>query len=465
MVKKLLLGIICLSVSASALYAADYDPADYDPFFPTLYFGSSTNITLVDQTGTMLPGNNPSSTPQIPGTIVQLIMDGGDNVISPPDASGQPTGDDTLLFSTRIGVGVPVFAGERGNFSVYCNFGSTEDKIYARIFNSADLATATYYGQTVIVRVGDLELVFDKYFTVDEHGLTRTDIPIDPQGDYVAAADAAGPYTGVEGTPVLLDASGTTDPDTDINSLVYLWDLDDDGIFDDAAGITVNYAWDDNRSGDIAVKASNTQSGTAGVAYSSVSIINAQPQIDQIEAQIAPVGIQFIVSAFYGDPGTADTHTVTVNWGDLTVESNIPVSGGVISLSHTYTTPDIYTVEITVYDDDGGSSSTMFDVMAMVIDVVSDPVVILPQLTRTEGITLSWTAQAGHHYEIWFTDNGPIDFDAMNPDWNLAALVSGSSYLDIGDSDGYDDTIGTTDDRLHPDQVDRRFYRVLEVAD
>ncbi|WP_445475813.1 PKD domain-containing protein [Methanococcoides methylutens] len=50
-------------------------------------------------------------------------------------------------------------------------------------------------------------------------------------------ADANGPYIGVVGLPITLDAAGSYDPDGFIAS--WEWDIDGDGEFDDASGETV----------------------------------------------------------------------------------------------------------------------------------------------------------------------------------------------------------------------------------
>jgi hypothetical protein len=52
-------------------------------------------------------------------------------------------------------------------------------------------------------------------------------------------ANAGGPYTGAEQSAIALDGSASTDPDNNIVS--YEWDLDNDGLFDDASGVNVTY--------------------------------------------------------------------------------------------------------------------------------------------------------------------------------------------------------------------------------
>ena len=80
--------------------------------------------------------------------------------------------------------------------------------------------------------------------------------PISLDGDYRGlavisgpsaplAADANGPYTLYAGNTLTLDASGSTDDENDITS--YVWDLNDDGVFETDAGtqaiINVSYAY------------------------------------------------------------------------------------------------------------------------------------------------------------------------------------------------------------------------------
>ena len=52
-------------------------------------------------------------------------------------------------------------------------------------------------------------------------------------------ADAGGPYQVDEGDTVQLDASGSSDDDGD--TLTFVWDLDDDGQYDDAVGVSPTF--------------------------------------------------------------------------------------------------------------------------------------------------------------------------------------------------------------------------------
>ena len=62
-------------------------------------------------------------------------------------------------------------------------------------------------------------------------------------------------------------------------------------------------------------------------------------------------------SASFSDPGTGDTHTATWEWGDGSTSAGTVGSGAVGPNSHTYTTPGVYTVQLTVTDNQGATST------------------------------------------------------------------------------------------------------------
>ena len=58
-------------------------------------------------------------------------------------------------------------------------------------------------------------------------------------------ADIGGPYSVDEGSALILDGSGSYDPDEAAGDSIisYEWDLDNDGMFDDATGTTPTISW------------------------------------------------------------------------------------------------------------------------------------------------------------------------------------------------------------------------------
>jgi hypothetical protein len=93
------------------------------------------------------------------------------------------------------------------------------------------------------------------------------------------SADAGADRTVNEGELVNFNASNSSDTPSDFDSLIYLWDFDEDGEFDDAVGINVTYMWNEAKSVTVTLRVKDDDG-----AYSDdpivVNVINVAPVVD-----------------------------------------------------------------------------------------------------------------------------------------------------------------------------------------
>jgi murein DD-endopeptidase MepM/ murein hydrolase activator NlpD len=164
------------------------------------------------------------------------------------------------------------------------------------------------------------------------------------------AADG-GPYAVDEGSTVQLDGTGSTDPEN--NPLTYLWQPADNldnpslaqptftGVDDSINFVTLN------------VYDQIEALGSSDVTF--IAVNNVAPTVMAIGDMIDEGG-NARVRATFTDPGTQDTHTATVNWGDGTGAQ--PVSLAQLTstgVTHVFGDNGVYAVVVTITDDDGGA--------------------------------------------------------------------------------------------------------------
>jgi hypothetical protein len=111
-----------------------------------------------------------------------------------------------------------------------------------------------------------------------------------------------------------------------------------------------------------------TTSATFGL-----TVENVDPTVGAIVIPTDPIqiGVAVPVSVSFTDPGTADTHTAVWNWDDssTSVGSVTETDGsGSVTGSHTYSTPGIYTISVTVTDKDGGVGTSIASTYIVIYD-------------------------------------------------------------------------------------------------
>ncbi len=170
-------------------------------------------------------------------------------------------------------------------------------------------------------------------------------------------ADAGGPYTTNEGTPITVTGTGA---DAEPGPLTFAWDLDSDGAFDDGAAASAVFPAVQN--GNFVVRLRVTDAdGAQDTDEATVVVLNVPPTVtagpDVLGFEDDPIP----VAASFTDPGVLDTHTATVDWGDGTpVLPAAVVQGagsGTVAATHVYPDPGVFTATITVTDSDGGAGS------------------------------------------------------------------------------------------------------------
>lgn len=177
-------------------------------------------------------------------------------------------------------------------------------------------------------------------------------------------ADAGGPYSVDEGSSIVLDASASSDPDQATATLTFEWDYDGDGQFDDATGPTPTYSaagLDGPETVTVRLRVTDDQ-GVEDITTASIQIDNVIPVITSLasDATFASKAepLQTVtVNGSFTDAGVPDTHTAEIDWGDGTVEAlSVDQLADALSGGHEYATGGIFTITVTVTDDDGGES-------------------------------------------------------------------------------------------------------------
>jgi large repetitive protein len=237
-------------------------------------------------------------------------------------------------------------------------------------------------------------------YTITDDG--TTDGAADPKADtatvnitVTAVNDApdvtAGPnVSGNEGAPVSVSATFSDVEAGDTHTCSVNWgDSTTSGgtvnAADDTCTASHTYV-DDNPtatpSDDYTVTVTITDDGTTNgspdaksrSATLKATIANVAPAVTNVSGPPAPVAVSSAgvsITTNFTDAGSQDTHHCTYAWDDGTPDTTVIAPGtgnGSCSASHTYAAAGVYTVGVTVADDDTGTATAKYEFV-----VVYDP--------------------------------------------------------------------------------------------
>jgi PKD repeat protein len=144
------------------------------------------------------------------------------------------------------------------------------------------------------------------------------------------------------------------------------------------------------------------------------------------------------------DAGVNDTHTATVDWGDGSGPQSASVlffnGAGALGGTHTYADNGIYSVTVTVSDDNGGSDTESFQVT---VKNVSPVLVVSQDQMLNEGQLLNLSGSGGAPPLALFVDQGILDTHTATVDWGdgsgpqSATVISASGSGVLGGSHTY----------------------------
>lgn len=199
------------------------------------------------------------------------------------------------------------------------------------------------------------------YGTVNYWGIES--IPgFDPaKADFNGNANDATPYSISEGQNLVLSGFAEGATNTDPGQLVARWDLNGDGIFGDAIGVSPTVLWedlvslgiDDNGPYEITLEVTDS---IGNVAYDTgvLNIINVDPIITAEGTATLLVGEVYDLAFTATDPGDDTVSTWQVDWGD---GSDIETfASDAIGASHSYQRTGKFTPIVVATDEDGSGS-------------------------------------------------------------------------------------------------------------
>ena len=188
-------------------------------------------------------------------------------------------------------------------------------------------------------------------------------------------ANAGGPYTGPEGSAVTFAFSAT---DTDGDALTYTWDFGD-GTTGSGPVPPASHAYADNGIYGVSLWVADTK-GATDTKTTTATITNVAPTVvtGSLTGPADPIALvsgsaSAPISLAFTDPaGANDVYTARIDCGNGTPRS-IPGISSPFSETCLYTSAGVFTVSVTIADEDGGTSAAAVHRYAIVYDPTGPP--------------------------------------------------------------------------------------------
>lgn len=166
-----------------------------------------------------------------------------------------------------------------------------------------------------------------------------------------------GPYTVDEGGAVSLDASGSSDPESD--PLTYDWDIDNDGTFDIIDNVSPELTWLQLQSfgindGDVGGKdydiklRVNDDQGNSSVVTTQITANDVPPIITATGSGTITEDSPYTINLLAADDGDDLITTWFIDWGDGTTST-----AAVNTATHTYTVGGFHNIVVSAENGDG----------------------------------------------------------------------------------------------------------------
>jgi hypothetical protein len=218
--------------------------------------------------------------------------------------------------------------------------------------------------QSISVRPDDNGAYQAQFIAFDDDGQSAVDtfnwtvVNLDPAA-VIVDAETGDPVSGIaeigeEGSTITLGAD-VTDPSS-LDTFSYEWTISQPGSLPIAGtNPTISFLSPDDGLFFVSLTVTDDDGGSFSPSAPIISVTNADPIFENVVTDPTPaVGATVSLGVFFSDPGSLDTHSMTVDWGDGDTDS-IGTATSPESLAHSYPTAGPRLAEVCIEDDDGGN--------------------------------------------------------------------------------------------------------------